>query len=84
MTGDSYVKVKVRVRRWTADAALLSPDAEQRRQAWVPRSHIHGVDEATLEDVRLHDEVIILRIFRWKAEEMGFVPTEEGQQELFG
>lgn len=66
-SGDDYVQVTATLRRVTGKAVLLEVGDSVPRQAWVPRSCIHGRDDSMLDGIRLDNE-ITLRVFEWKAE----------------
>jgi len=68
---DDYVSVRGRLKDRRANAILFAVGQTVERGDWIPRSLLHGADEITLDTLRIGDEITI-RLFRWKAEELGF------------
>lgn len=75
---DEYVSVKGRARTIKSTAVLFAVGETVSRAAWIPRSLVHGADDKRLDEMaarvngRRDGEAMTLRMFRWKAEEVGF------------
>lgn len=87
-----YVKVQGKARHVRDGSVLFSVGDSVSRGAWIPRSVIHGADDLALRDRR--DQInrtganvgtpMMLRIRRWKAEEVGFAgETDDQTTDLF-
>jgi len=84
---DDYVKVQGKARHVSDNAVLFSVGDSVSRGAWIPRSLVHGADDLVLRDRR--DQInrtganvgtpLVLRIRRWKAEEVGFTGDADDQ-----
>jgi hypothetical protein len=80
-----YILVRGRIKEIRAKSILFAVGESVERGDWIPRTLIHGADERTL-DARFAGEEVNLRVFAWKARELGFdaETTEDGtQEELF-
>lgn len=87
--GERYVGIKGKIASVRAQAILFTVGDSVPRGDWIPRSLIFGPDELKLD--RLAAEVArlkpsgglacTLRIFRWKAEECGFLSARDDQTE---
>jgi hypothetical protein len=79
--GDDYVRVRGHVLAVRKSAILFAVGETVPRGAWIARSLIHGADERLLDGTGA-GEARTIRIFRWKAEELGFEPdsSDEGQE----
>ncbi len=67
MSGDRYLTVRVRIEEVRPTSVLFRHGDTT---TWVPRSLVHGADDADL-DGRFAGEEIALRIFAWKCRELG-------------
>jgi hypothetical protein len=74
--GDDHVRVTGRLQAIRNDAVMFSVGDAVPRAAWIPRSLIHGADDIALKGKNKGDQMA-LRIFRWKAEEAGFVTDRD-------
>jgi len=86
-TSDDYVKVQGKARHVRDNSVLFSVGDGVSRGAWIPRSLLHGADDLQLRD-RAHQinrtgtnvgTPMVLRIRRWKAEEVGFTGDADDQ-----
>ena len=83
---DEYVKVKGKIAKIRAQSILFTVGDSVPRGAWIPRSLIHGADERQLDGLaaavlRMAKQGGVereIRIFEWKAEEIGFITGRDG------
>jgi hypothetical protein len=83
---DEYVRIRGRIEAVRKGSILLSVGESVRRAGWIPRSLIHGADEITLDGRMIGDQVA-LRVFEWKADELGFTSDHDrdgADGDLFG
>lgn len=66
--GDEYARVTAILQRVTPNAFLVATPGGG--SAWIPRSLIHAADDRKIEGM-FAGEAISLRLFSWKAEELG-------------
>lgn len=77
---DDYLRIPGRVQYVRPHAVLFTVGDTVPRAAWIPRALIHGADDKQLTEEA--DSInamrgqggmrMTLRMFRWKAEEIGF------------
>ena len=70
--GEEYVRVRGRVMEVRPKAVLFAVGDSVPRGDWIPRTLIHGGDERTLDAIAILSHEMTLRIFEWKADELGF------------
>lgn len=70
---ERYIRVRVKLLRRQKAAILVALDGYPDHQGWIPRSLIHGADESELDSKPI-GATLALRIFDWKARQMGFAP----------
>jgi hypothetical protein len=83
---EQYVAVRGRVKEVRPRAVLFVVGESVERGDWVPRSLIHGADDKAL-DGKFAGEETTLRMFKWKARELGFEDERDDRyadRDLFG
>lgn len=74
MTDESYVPIACAISASTRVAVLIAVNA-QGLCHWIPRALIFGPDEKTIDRAPKH-KPMTLRIFAWKAKELGLEPAQ--------
>jgi hypothetical protein len=80
-SSEDYVSIRGRLKDRRTNAILFAVGRAVERGDWIPRSLLHGADEIKLDSQRIGDEITI-RMFRWKAEELGFETRHEHEAAL--
>lgn len=78
--GEDYVTVQATIREVRKQSVLITVGNSVPRGDWIPRSLIHGADDRQL-DGKFEGEKMSLRMFRWKAEQVGFVTAQDEETE---
>jgi hypothetical protein len=74
---DEYVSVMGLIHEIRDGAVLFSVGDAVQGGDWIPRSLMHGADDLRLKTQLAKGDRAILRIFRWKAEEVGFITERD-------
>lgn len=86
MSDEQYVAIRGRVKDVRAKSVLFVVGDSVERGDWIPRSLIHGADDIALNG-KFGGEAMTLRMFKWKARELGFEPERDDDAadgDLFG